>query len=866
MSKRKTIKKIPTLEPKFHDILVCKKNNCRPFMEIMVEEPENVSHQSLGVLIGVFQIDDRSEDSSYVVNYLISVIKKEYFSRTNRGPVENFEAALHKANLALAKLATHESIGWIGRINAVCAVIEKNNLLLSQTGNISALLLRGSTVMEITEPPEDINDSNPLKTFQDVVSGKIENGDKLLVATKEIFDIFSLEEIKKSALKFPRENFIRFLNTALVNELEQAAALIIDIDEKVEEVIETPLSIDTEEVNAFSQTAFQKKPSPKAEKRSPERQGMTTEEKQRIICELPGKNDGFIDQKTGHIYIKEPDGTDYQPGILEKTIDLSAMKEKLSDLSFFFSESFSRSKKSVSKGTSLLRDKFSDNLARMRANRKKIAPIGEPEKSITRDEPATIIPEELADDRETIDNAGEKPVREFLAAPTAETIKTGPGPAEKISLFWKGLELKTKFGVLAEKIRVIFSWIQEKSVDLAVIILRVPTRLALKLKAEASTKWKEWKEKHVTEITPAADSGPKKPIYPWEKTAAPQEAAGINQATATGRNSAPIALPALLDKASVLLPHLSRLKGLYHRFNYKQKLSALGILILLLVVPYWIAKWENKPEEKPVVVETPPPAPPLENDPNVKRISDLQPVRSGSTARLVDLNENIFAIDSEGQSVIDLAQDKSYSIPDNVRDPDLFFGMDDLKLLFLTKGSNTVSLSPITGKFQDSPLALPSGAKIVAARAYLTYAYLLDTKNSQIYRVPRGGGSFQEGKAWLKEQIDLSAAKDLAVDENIFVLDGKDIIKLSSGKKVAFSLENTATPLSPDKLYARSTGTDLYILDKTNSRIVRADQDGKIIAQYYNPTIAGATDFSISEDNATAYISDNNGVNSFSIR
>jgi len=124
------------------DVFVCKKNNFKPFLEIFVQEPENVNQDNLGVIAGILEITDESEESSYIVNYLISVIKKEYFSRPKRGPIESFEAALHKANLALAKLAEHENIGWIGKVNAILLVVEKNNLHLSQTGNARALLLR----------------------------------------------------------------------------------------------------------------------------------------------------------------------------------------------------------------------------------------------------------------------------------------------------------------------------------------------------------------------------------------------------------------------------------------------------------------------------------------------------------------------------------------------------------------------------------------------------------------------------------------------------------------------------------------------------------------------------------------------------
>ena len=107
------------MKPQFGSILVCNKKDLRPFIEIIIEEPENIELQNLGRLIGIFEITDDSEDSSYIVNYLVSVIKKEYFSKAKRGPIESLESALHKANLALAGLAEHENINWIGKLNVL---------------------------------------------------------------------------------------------------------------------------------------------------------------------------------------------------------------------------------------------------------------------------------------------------------------------------------------------------------------------------------------------------------------------------------------------------------------------------------------------------------------------------------------------------------------------------------------------------------------------------------------------------------------------------------------------------------------------------------------------------------------------------
>ncbi len=814
MARKKPERKIISLEPSFNDILVCQKKEHRPFLEILIEKPENVSRQNLGVLFGIFQIDDRSEDSSYVVNYLISIIKKEYFSRVNRGAVENFEATLRKANLALAKLATHENINWIGKINAVCAVIEKNNLLLSQTGNISAFLLRGSTITEVTENSADAVDSNPLKTFQDIISGKVEKTDKLIFSTKEIFDIFSLEEIKKSALKFSTEDFVRFLNTALVNELDNAAALIIAIDEKeVVNIAASPIK-KLQKLNAFSQMAFRKKPSPKNPEKPKEiiREKLPAETTQEIIQEPEKDKADFVDKKTGHIYIKD------DAEFLTKTYDkkdaldfsfFARTAEKISDL---FSGAFLSAKNYWISRKNKLRFSFASLKQNWKAKnaRKKI----ERENKMARleKEVLTATPEDPA----------KKELRDELRAKPKKN-RAYHQLFQKIQVFFQALALEDKL-----------EWLGGKIIDGSVIALRIPLRALTLLLALGKNQWLNYKNnKHEKNIS------------------------AVPAVSATPEIST-----TLPDKITKFFPDFSRLKQIVEKLDRRQRLSAIFIVLLLLIVPYWIAKWENKPEEvKTEVIEEAPIVLPLAQDKNIIRIEKTDEVYAGNIGEIINLNDKFFAL-AENE-IIDLENKKSFSIPQDFQNPELFLGMNDLTLIFLIKNNQIVSLSPTTGKFQNVALAFPENRKIADAKTYLTYLYLLDQENNQIYRYPRAEGGFGEKTSWLKESLDLSSAKDMAINENIFILSGQNILKLFKYKKQEFSVENTATKISPDKLYTERKLSNLYILDKTNARIIKLDNDGKILAQYYNPDIANAADFSVSEENNLVYLSNEKGVRSF---
>ena len=827
MAKRKLDKKIVSLKPNFQNILICKKKENRPFLEILIEEPENISRKNLGILVGIFQINDYSEDSSYIVNYLISVIKKEYFAKTNRGPVENFEAALHKANLALSGLATHENINWIGHINAVCAVIEKNNLLLSVTGTASAFLLRKNALVEITENPLEEMEISPLKTFQDVISGKIENGDKLFFTTQELFELFSLEEIKKSALKFSRENFIQFLNTALVNELDQVATLVVDVAEFEESEVSNSAPAKTPEFNAFSQAAFRASKKPKEEKATPEIAPTKSTEDTSAPIELSAAEDeaqaDFVDEKTGHIYLKE------NPAPLEDpasrfslpTFDFSRAKEKTAFLAIAFGK--------TARGTTQAFTRYLE----------KTAPKFKTKKEKNSDELEALVRSNLQK---------EMGAEEVPSAPEKRRA-TGGEMHHNTSL------LRLIYQNYAPKIKAGAIWLWEKFVDLSILILRWPAKFFLRTSTFAKAYYaKKQKERNAQKslITPE-----KAPAEENVETFFAKSRRGIFAGKKTDGASWTI-------QFGRLWPDFSKLKTLIGKFNSQQKISVVVILFLLLVVPYWISRWERQLSEKAPapVVEAPVARLPLEEDKNVTRLADFAEVfASTGLTKIIGLNGKLFVL--KDTAVVDTENQKEIALPADFQNPDLFFGMDDLNLIFLVKNNRILSLAPATGKFTPNNLTFPESSDIVSAETYLTYAYLFDAKNSQIYRYPRAEGGFGEKTAWLKETLTLSNAKTMAINENVFLASENEIQKLFRGKKVDFSLEETATPIKINKLYTKRDSSFLYVLDKTNARVVKLDNDGKILAQYYNAKIAEADDFSVNEENNLVYLLNNSGVENF---
>ena len=715
MPKKKLDKTMTELEAFFENVFVCNNKKLQPFVEILNQEPENISQQNLGTLIGVFKIDDESEDSSYIVNYLISVIKKEYFSKTKRGPIESFEAALHKANLALSKLAEHGNVNWIGKLNALCAVIEKNNLHFSQAGNASALLLRTKGLTDISEGLAPNLEPHPLKTFVNVSSGRLEKDDKLILATKEIFDIFSLDEIKKSALRFSNEDFIRFLKTALGNELESAAVLVADIKEKaIEEEVFVPARRE-ETINAFSQKTFAKK----NQKKQPALRAETTPE---LKSALHQANE-VTKKNNGHIYIKE---------------DINEAPQKNIEWDYY---------------ASVAKDSLKNSGRKITNSVKKITAVGMKKLSVTK----LSVAEE--DDSE-------------------EEIQPRQQPE---------IRLKPKKDALILKQRI--------NPDLSIL-----------------------------EKINARSEAPAKPTLK-------------------------------------VLPDFSKIKGTLGRLSYEQKIYALLIVIAIFVVPYFIVKIENNiAAKKEASMQTPTaPVRPLAQDTDVIQ-KNLTDVYSGSDIlQTVNLNGKIFIITRLG--IVDPAANKSFPFPNDFGNVKLITGMDSLNLIFLMDNNNKlISFSPVPDAFQDNSIALPANSDIAAADTFLTYLYLFDSQNNQIYRYPRVTSGFGSPFDWLKGQTSLANLKGATVSDNIFITDGQTITKLFRGTKQNFAISPTATPIVPNNIFADQNSGNLYILDKTNSRVVKTDSNGNIIAQYYNPAIGSANNLTVDEKSGNIYLTGNDFV------
>ena len=186
----KKLDSIKELQKNISQILVINNSSLKPYIELFEYAPENIYQQPLGNLIGFFEIKEYSEDSAYVVNFLTSVLKKEYYANPRRSVAESFDSAMNKVNLALSEVAKHGNVEWIGKLHACICVIEKNSIHFTVAGNAKIFLNRKKVLTEISEGlSSDESQPHPLKTFINVSSGRLEKEDNIIITCEDIFHI-----------------------------------------------------------------------------------------------------------------------------------------------------------------------------------------------------------------------------------------------------------------------------------------------------------------------------------------------------------------------------------------------------------------------------------------------------------------------------------------------------------------------------------------------------------------------------------------------------------------------------------------------------------------------------------------------------
>ncbi len=820
------------------DISVAKSKSLEPFMKTLVAPPENVLQESLGTLLGLFDVTDRKDTSAYVVNYLASVAKKEYFLNPRRGAIESFESMLHHTNLALADLVKNGQASWVGSLHGVIAIVEKRNIHFSITGEARIFLFRGERLIDIGEDlasPEAA--THPLKTFVEISSGRLADGDRIIITSPEVFDVFSFPELDRNARRLiPEGKFPRFLETALRNELSIGGALVLDVKEVAIEVSDTrekrvkrekPIDLP----NAWSAAAF--------------------EERQRAEADtvfIPGEPDITqetpADPRIGDIYVQGdvPNGNESYPAVVSFGWMIEDTRKALS-------RTAAAARKSVARGLSEAAASVVTGIGtgltvtRRSLKRTTLSAIEQAKKTAARKTVIEPAPHTQAQPKTTVTAAPRAPA-ENRHVPVTDTVTI-----EKTKAFLKGIPasiVPTRRPTAEPLPRTEPAQIPINQEEARQPRFTVPKVLIPSLPQSFHSLPASISLRKAGELFRA---------IPWQHLSIV-----IGRATSSCGH--------LLRTWSVSFMKMATL--LKRRFfaltPKRQLLSATGFAFLLTMTVIAIRHAE-KPAPVAVPVITPVETPVAFAVPvGEKNASLAAPINSFSsedpenpTITSVYLKNKLFLI--KKTELID--GETSAMFPVQFSPIISATAMDDLNAIFLVSEDGRVTtFYPATGKFSTNTITLPNGTAPRSIGTFLTYLYVFDEAGQQIVRYPRADGGFGAGKNWLAGAPTIPDVAGFAVSENLYLRSRTDVAAYSKGKPVAgFSLEKPATPLTVTDLCANPDAPDTFvILDAPAKRIIVYSDAGAIVKQLWSEQLATTKSCSLSTDGASTAVSSGSGT------
>lgn len=193
--------------------------------------PEQEQSETQGRFCALIEIEGSWQSNAQLGQTIINTASRQYFRGNNRDVIGNFESALKHVNESL-KQATHTGMtDWIGHLHAALIIVVRNEIHIATTGQIYAKLFRDhqATPM-IDETPVTETSPMPNKIFGTLLSGTIEPGDQLLVASSGLSRLLTNTEIESlfAETKAPLDASHRLGTLLRAKRGQWINALIID--------------------------------------------------------------------------------------------------------------------------------------------------------------------------------------------------------------------------------------------------------------------------------------------------------------------------------------------------------------------------------------------------------------------------------------------------------------------------------------------------------------------------------------------------------------------------------------------------------------------------------------------------------------
>src|SRR3989344_875276 len=196
---------------------------------------EGSAANGLGALFIVGHVQPASEDTSYMVNLVASLAKREYYAQADSAPKEAFSKTLKRINEVLQDFFRNKET----KVNIGIFAIAGENIFISRLGKFKIILARDGQTIDILNninlfSKEHIQE----KEFSNIISGRVMPQDKVLAFYPGRSITAREKNIKNFLIKLGRDEFSEKINDIKTsNDKFSCAAIHISINKYMEPAI-----------------------------------------------------------------------------------------------------------------------------------------------------------------------------------------------------------------------------------------------------------------------------------------------------------------------------------------------------------------------------------------------------------------------------------------------------------------------------------------------------------------------------------------------------------------------------------------------------------------------------------------------------
>jgi hypothetical protein len=136
-----------------------------------------------------------------------TLIKNEFNLNPLASAEDSLKSSLIKVNESLAIEISKDNVSWLGNLHLSVVSIFDNNVSASKIGKMELFHIKGLKIDDLDgKIKEELNESKQevyVKTFSNVVSGKISKNEKILVTSNEVIGLLKKEGIIDKILSLP---------------------------------------------------------------------------------------------------------------------------------------------------------------------------------------------------------------------------------------------------------------------------------------------------------------------------------------------------------------------------------------------------------------------------------------------------------------------------------------------------------------------------------------------------------------------------------------------------------------------------------------------------------------------------------------